>query len=62
MNGVLEITKLNNRARLHQANHIIDVEVSRVPDTTYRFINIQLHMYCNLHVLFPRNVNYKSRK
>ena len=37
MNGVLEITKSDNRYRLHQAKRIIDI---RVPDTTYRFINI----------------------
>mgnify|MGYP003690552245 CR=1 FL=1 len=30
----------DNGYRLHQANHIIDVEVGRVPDTTNRFINI----------------------
>ena len=30
----------DNGYRLHQANHIIDVEVGRVPNTTYRFINI----------------------
>ena len=30
----------DNVYRLHQANHIIGVEVGRVPDTTYRFINI----------------------
>ena len=40
MNDVLEIIKSDNRYRLHQANHIIDVEVCQDPDTTYRFINI----------------------
>ena len=33
--------KSDNGYRLHQANHIIDIiEVGRVPDTTYMFINI----------------------
>ena len=36
--------------RLHQANHIIDVEVFWVPDTTYRLINI---LYVYLIVFFP---------
>ena len=32
-NGVLDFW-------VHQANHIIDVELVRVPESTYRFINI----------------------
>ena len=53
--------KSDNGYRLHQANHI-DVEVGRVPDTTYRFINIQFLMYCNLHVFvfFPAVCTIKT--
>ena len=32
--------KSYNGYRLHQANHMTDVEVSRIPGTAYRFINI----------------------
>ena len=32
--------KSDNGYRLHQANHIIDAEVGRVPDTTFRLNNI----------------------
>ena len=32
--------KSNNGYRLHKVNHIINDEVARILDTTYRFINI----------------------
>ena len=51
MNDVLEITKSDNRYRLHQANPIIDVEVCRVPQTPhtglliFNYTCIVIHIY-----------------
>ena len=52
MNHVLEITKSDNRYRLHQANHIIDVEVCQDPDTTYSFITLIFNYICILIYMY----------